>query len=1052
MKAFFFPYTLVLSIIFFASAPAVCQSTGYIVRQAASLAGRAVLDPNGDQYTSKTMAGFANDDVTNSEINFRSVPSYSSEPYGDLRRGPSHLYSDFVPDANNIGYYTYYDGANLLFRLRMGSLIPGAKGYSVMLDTDGKFGGSGANADPNYQPATTGTNGNPGFEIEIVLETNFRVAIYNVDGSSTPTLVKSYSNWQDMSQVSIAATSDNADPDFLLDFYVPFADLTVSPFFLTTSTSLRMTATTVMAPQAAIGGPKSDIYGLNDALYKTPNAQWEAFINAQPPITANTLITSGFSTMCTEPPVVNSPISAGTVTISGSWTKAALPGTAGSATISVYKNGMLAGSVVNVLSGAGWALNNILVTNNDVLTARAQATGESMCLVSNAVTVKSCTVSNRPVQPVLTCSNNYNKGVSGNNLSSGWTVYVENQTRGTVENSVSTPLQFSASGTTPNIVWNYAGGCSGGPNMPSGSYRIYYMNTSGCISEPVTFCLASGNGGSNNLAGTSATPVITTPLALTPGTKFISGTGEPSSLVRLYVDGEMAQSVTATSGGAFNFTNLSLTQGQNIYITNVLNTGVVSTSKCSAASGAYTVNCFTTPPLISVDENNQLIAGQPITGTSSEPVGTTVKVFTSLNLLVSTTSVLANGSWTTGATTAVAGTSYYAVSQNGTCAQSIAGSSFTSAANTTGRCGTITGPVTATSTGVSGTLTGALSGTTVRLYLDGTLLGSATTSNTFWGPIAISNLYPNGVLTIGVQESGKAEQSCPASETINCSASPSTPVIDPQKSVKMPGQTQTYTITNAVPGNYYALADSSTGASFGSAVYATSNSVTLSSNILQYGTYTLAIKSTVLSSASICTSPPAFANLLVEYNVLHVSTVKLAVRKSGAEQLLVWEINSEKKVSGISIEKSKDCRDYIAIETLLQSGNVLPNFFKINNTAALNQPSCYRLKVHFTDGSYHYSNSVAVKPGDLTALQIAPNPAVDNTTLTMSVHQGGTAAISLSNLNGRILRRQMQAFLPGKNLVTLDQLGGLPAGIYYLQIVCGSELHFEKLVITKNSN
>ena len=88
-----------------------------------------------------------------------------------------------------------------------------------------------------------------------MLETNSRIAIYNVDGTSTPTLVKSYTNWQDMSQISVAGTFDNGDPDFFIDFYIPFSDLTASPFNLTTSTPLRFSATTVMSPQAAIGGP-----------------------------------------------------------------------------------------------------------------------------------------------------------------------------------------------------------------------------------------------------------------------------------------------------------------------------------------------------------------------------------------------------------------------------------------------------------------------------------------------------------------------------------------------------------------------------------------------------------------------------------------------------------------------------------------------------------------------------------------------------------------------------------------------------------------------------
>ena len=42
------------------------QSSGFINRQATTTAGRLVLDPNNDGYTSATTAGFASDDVGNS--------------------------------------------------------------------------------------------------------------------------------------------------------------------------------------------------------------------------------------------------------------------------------------------------------------------------------------------------------------------------------------------------------------------------------------------------------------------------------------------------------------------------------------------------------------------------------------------------------------------------------------------------------------------------------------------------------------------------------------------------------------------------------------------------------------------------------------------------------------------------------------------------------------------------------------------------------------------------------------------------------------------------
>lgn len=198
------------------------QMPGIINRQATSVAGRAVLDPNSDGYTSATTAGFTDNDTANSELLYHAIKSYPSEPFGDLRRGPDHRFSDFVPDSAGNGVYFRFSAAQqMMFRMRLGSVMPGSKGYSMLMDTDGKFGATGPNADPNFLPKTTGVNGNPGFEIEIVLETNFRVAIYNVDGTSSPVLVKQYTNWQDMSQVSIALTNDNGNPDFFYRLLYP---------------------------------------------------------------------------------------------------------------------------------------------------------------------------------------------------------------------------------------------------------------------------------------------------------------------------------------------------------------------------------------------------------------------------------------------------------------------------------------------------------------------------------------------------------------------------------------------------------------------------------------------------------------------------------------------------------------------------------------------------------------------------------------------------------------------------------------------------------------
>jgi hypothetical protein len=1032
------------------------SSIGVIVRAATSTAGKAVLDPNSDGYTSATSSGFGSNDVTNSEISLVSVPTYSTEPYGDLRRGPNYLYSDFVPDNNGNGVYMAYSGGNLIFRFRVGSIMSGSKGYSILIDTDNKFGATGANADPNYQAATTGTNGNPGFEIEVVLETNSRIAIYNVDGSSSATLVTSYTNWQDMSQVSIAGTFDNGDPDFFIDFYIPFSDLTASPFNLTTSTPLRFSSTTVMSPQAAIGGPKSDIYGLSDNGYTSTNSEYETYINAQPSVTMTSL-SGGFGGMCTAAPTVNSPISTGTVGISGTWTKSSLS-TVSSATITVYKNGVSVGTVSNVTSGSTWTLNSVSVANGDVITAKAQGAGESMCQVSNSVTASTCNSSNRPATPILSCYSTP-KGITGTNLSTGWTVHVDNMTRSTTDDNATngSGLFAAPTGTSPNLTWMYSSGCSGGSPLVSGSYKVYYVdNVSGCSSEPAYVC-AAGNGGSA-LAGSLSVPTITSPSSgvYTTATTSISGTTDANASLYLYINGTKTQNTTA-SGGSFTFSNLNLLAGQQLYVVAELNTGTVSTSKCASQTTTATVICFTNPPVITVDNNNQITAGSPIAGTSSESAGTTIKVYTSANTLVATTTVQANGTWSTGnaGTTpatynAVNGTTYYATAQNGTCGVSSASGNASAITQTSSsRCGSITAPVTAGSTSVSGTLATAVASTTVNLYMDGINIGTTITNTTNWTiTVASTALYPNGTLTIGIQESGKQEVICSASATVNCSSPPTAPAISPTTSTITANQSVTYTISNAVTGYFYGIADASSGKSLATGVWATSNgNLSITTNTFSSsGNYSAVVKATSLSGLTVCTSTPTAASVQVN-SVLPVSFLNVAANRTTNGVAINWSVTNEENVAYYAVEKSLDCIHFEpAGQVDYSNGNAPVKQYSFFDQGQFSSKVCYRIKQVDNNGSSHYSAIVIVRADQHLSMQIIPNPANEKVSLFIESPREGSGLLELIDVNGKTMLDKRVQIDKGKNMLPITGLASLPKGVYIVKLNVSGQIHYEKLI------
>ena len=1053
---------IISAFVFFLCINVQAQIPGYINRQATIAAGRTVLDPNNDGYTSMTNAGFSTNDVTQSEIAYKGIKAYSIEPYSDLRRGPNHSFSDFVPDSSGNGVYHYFSVAqNILFRMRMGSVMTGSKCYSILLDTDSKFGASGANADPNYLPSTPGTNGNPGFEIEVVLETNFKIAIYNVDGTSSPVLVKQYLNWQDMSQVSIASTNDNGDPDFLIDFYIPFSDLQAAPFNLTAASPVRLCATTVMAPKAAIGGPRSDIYG-------TSGDSYDNFIEGQPACNIFNNPSGCVTAMCTAAPVVNSPVSVGTVNITGTWTKSSLPGSASTASVNVYKNGsVLLGTISNVNSAATWALNNITLINGDIITAKAVAVSETMCLSSNAVITSACNASNTPAVPVLVCTSG-SKGLSGTNLSTGWTIHVDNITRNVLDNNVTNAsgLFGANTGTSPNITWIYSGGCSSGSPLTSGSYKVYYTNNSnGCTSLPAYFC-AAGNGGSA-LAGSLAVPVISTPsnAVFTTATKIIIGTTDANATVYLFVDGANLQTTTAT-GGTFTFSNLNLISGQQVYIVTELNTGTVGTSKCAGQTALFTVSCFTQTPLISADINNQITALVPVNGTSTEAAGTVIRVYTSTNALVATTPVQPNGTWSTGnaGTTpaiynAVASTIYYANAQNGSCAVSGNSASYTGTpATSNARCGTITGPISAGVANISGTLTGSFSTSTVNLYLDDELIGTTVTSGTTWGPITVNStplntLYSNGVLKISIQESGKQEVMCPASAiAVTCTPTPVAPAFTPVNTTINQNQTVTYTVSNAQSGAFYAVADSATGLSYGQGKWAPANgNLTITTNpFANAGSYKVIFKSTSISGVTLCSSNSATGTITVNNITLPVSLLHFKGKKQTGRIILDWGTANELRTDRFEIEKSNDGSVFKKIGAVAAIGySNVSKFYEFTDVEPLSALNYYRLKMIDADGKFTYSNVVVFfgdQPGKIIINKIKPNPFTGLINVDIVLPHPQHLSIQVVDMTGKVGASKDYTGKEGDNSYTLNGLNNLPAGIYFVKIVTEAGIVQQKVL------
>jgi gliding motility-associated-like protein len=277
-----------------------------------------VLDPDNNGYVSKTTNGFSGTaySVEEFEIKMFGIPKLTGDVTGD-NIGQVCGITDLIPDRYGYSVYAAKDAANnLIFRFRVGDDNPSVEAWTILLDTDGKFGFTGPNADPN----ATGLN--PGFEIDItfIKRSNAGVYVYNIDGiSSCPTNpVLDYAFYPHF-QISYADTITCGDPDFFYDFFVPFAEI-AQAFGIDVNTGLRYAAVTNVSATCAMAGKIADISGVDYDDYKDNIPQ--AFIDLvenQCPTPVADLVEDGpgFEKDKVEAPIIFEPLKAGQMQISG---------------------------------------------------------------------------------------------------------------------------------------------------------------------------------------------------------------------------------------------------------------------------------------------------------------------------------------------------------------------------------------------------------------------------------------------------------------------------------------------------------------------------------------------------------------------------------------------------------------------------------------------------------------------------------------------------------------------------------------------------------------
>jgi hypothetical protein len=168
---------------------------------------------------------------------------------------------------------------------------------------------------------------------------------------------------------------------------------------------------------------------------------------------------------------------------------------------------------------------------------------------------------------------------------------------------------------------------------------------------------------------------------------------------------------------------------------------------------------------------------------------------------------------------------------------------------------------------------------------------------------------------------------------------------------------------------------------------------------------------------------------------LHLLTFKAALQ-ANSTALLQWEAEPDPNTSFFIVERSADGRNYTSIGKVpvASEGEKAYSFTDNRVNEITGSTIYYRLKITGQDGTVAYSNVIVVSLSSVAGdILVAPNPAVNETRLTIAARVSGTAQWKLYDNAGRVVMQGTESLVKGTNIITIS-LARIPAGVYYLQV------------------
>jgi hypothetical protein len=184
--------------------------------------------------------------------------------------------------------------------------------------------------------------------------------------------------------------------------------------------------------------------------------------------------------------------------------------------------------------------------------------------------------------------------------------------------------------------------------------------------------------------------------------------------------------------------------------------------------------------------------------------------------------------------------------------------------------------------------------------------------------------------------------------------------------------------------------------------------------------------------------------------LLPVNFLSVSASNNSGKTNVNWKMTNEENMLEYVVERSVDGVYFIPLGTLLytSTGNATNDYRFTDLSPVANGVTYYRIRAVDNSGGSLYSNIVSVKNTSAAAvLTVSPNPASESASLGIVSTVNGTAEIRLMDMAGHNCWSRRYAVNTGNNVLLLEGLQELQAGLYVVQYTDGTATRFVKLLV-----